>query len=262
MFDGPSFLVWYLSTSCSLENANKKKMKSFSCFYLTLITQVKVVIICTSASELQGHPTGLWLEEAAVPYYTFRDKGFQVILASIKGGEIPIDKASLSGDFFVETSKKFMEDEQAQSKLQNSIALKDVDFKDVDAIYLAGGHGTCVDFVGNAELKKIIEAQYASDKIVAADCHGPIALAECNGPDGKPIVAGKKVTGFSDSEENGVQLTSKVPFLIEAKFKEQGANVVTGKDWTSNVCVDGKLFTGQNPQSSEALANEVANALA
>jgi putative intracellular protease/amidase len=155
-----------------------------------------------------------------------------------------------------------MEDETAQNKLQNSIPLKDIDFSDVDAIYLAGGHGTCVDFIGNGQLKKIVETLYAGNKLVAADCHGPIALAECNGPDGKPIVAGKKVTGFTDSEEDGVQLTSKVPFLIEKRFREQGANFVAGKDWTSNVCVDGKLFTGQNPQSSEALANEVAKALA
>lgn len=209
-----------------------------------------------------GHKTGLWLEEAAVPFYLFREKKFQVILASIKGGEVPIDQTSLKGDAYVEASKKFMEDEEAMGKLQNSIPLAEVDFGTVDAIYLAGGHGTCTDFVGDLTLKQAIEKLYGADKIVAADCHGPIGLAQCVKPDGSALVAGKKVTGFTDSEENAVGLTSKVPFLIETKFKELGANFVAGEDWKPNICVDGNLLTGQNPASSEQLAQAVAKALA
>jgi putative intracellular protease/amidase len=209
-----------------------------------------------------GHKTGLWLEEVAVPYYLFREKGFQVILASIKGGEIPIDIASLTGDAYVPAAKKFMEDEYAQSKLQKSIVLADVDFSTVDAIYLAGGHGTCDDFVANATLKHAVETVYAAGKIVAAVCHGPIGLAQCVKPDGTPLVAGKTVTGFTDAEEKAVGLTEKVPFLIETKFKEQGANFVDGYDWKPNICVDGNLFTGQNPASSEKLSQAVAKALA
>jgi len=209
-----------------------------------------------------GHPTGLWLEEAAAPYYLFREKGFQVVLASIKGGEIPIDKSSLSGDFYVAVAKKFMEDEDAQTKLRTSVAISDIDFSDVDAIYLAGGHGTCADFVGDLTLKQAVETVYGAGKIVAADCHGPIGLAQCVAPDGKPIVAGKKVTGFTDAEEKAVGLVEKVPFLIETKFKEQGANFVEGPDWAPHVCIDGNLFTGQNPASSDALATAVAKALA
>lgn len=208
-----------------------------------------------------GHKTGLWLEEAAVPYYLFREKKFQVVLASIKGGEIPIDQASLSGDFYVAAAKKFMEDEEAQGKLQKSVALADVDFSSVDAIYMAGGHGTCSDFVADLNLKKAVEQLYASGKIVAADCHGPIGLAQCVKPDGTSLVAGKKVTGFTDSEEKAVGLTDKVPFLIEAKFKEQGANFVAAADWNPNICVDGNLYTGQNPQSSDLLSEAVAKAL-
>lgn len=208
-----------------------------------------------------GHKTGLWLEEAAVPYYLFREKKFQVVLASIKGGEIPIDQASLSGDFYVAAAKKFMEDEEAQGKLQKSVALADIDFSSVDAIYMAGGHGTCSDFVADLNLKKAVEQLYASGKIVAADCHGPIGLAQCVKPDGTSLVAGKKVTGFTDSEEKAVGLTDKVPFLIEAKFKEQGANFVAAADWNPNICVDGNLYTGQNPQSSDLLSEAVAKAL-
>lgn len=209
-----------------------------------------------------GHKTGLWVEEAAAPYYLFREKKFQVVLASIKGGEIPVDVASLSGDFYVATAKKFMEDEEAQAKLQNSVALADVDFSTVDAIYLTGGHGTCTDFVSDPILKKAVEQLYAAGKIVAADCHGPIGLAQCVKPDGSALVSGKKVTGFTDSEENAVGLTDKVPFLIETKFKEQGANFVAADDWHPNICIDGNLYTGQNPQSSDMLSEAVAKALA
>lgn len=228
----------------------------------SFITQVKVVIVCTSANECMGHPTGVWLEEAAVPYYLFREKGFQVVLASIKGGEIPVDKASLTGDFYVAAAKKFMEDEEAVGKLHNSIPLADVDFKTADAIYLAGGHGTCADYVGNATLKAAVELLYKENKIVAADCHGPIGLAHCEKPDKTPLVQGKTVTGFTDSEEKAVGLVDKVPFLIETKFKEQGAKFEGGPDWAPKVCIDGNLYTGQNPASSEQLATAVAKALA
>lgn len=223
--------------------------------------QTKVVIVSTSASDLKGHKTGVWLEELAVPYYLFRAKGYQVVLASIKGGEIPIDNASLQGDFYVEASKKFINDEHAMERLVNSTPLSDIDFHTVDAIYLAGGHGTCVDFVTSTELKKAIELLYATDKVVAADCHGPIALALCNKPDGTPLVAGKTVTGFADTEEDAVQLTALVPFLVETRFKELGANYEKADDWHPKVCVDGKLVTGQNPQSSDLCAKEVAKLL-
>ncbi|KAI2498418.1 ThiJ/PfpI family-like [Fragilaria crotonensis] len=221
----------------------------------------KVVIANTSASELKGHKTGVWLEELAVPYYLFRAKGYQVLVASIKGGEIPIDGASLQGDFYVEAAKKFINDEQAMEKLNNSIPVADIDFKTVDAIYLTGGHGTCVDYITSPDLKNAIELLYANDKVVAADCHGPIGLANCVKPDGTPLVAGKTVTGFSDSEEDAVQLTELVPFLIEAKFKEQGANYEKADDWNPKVCVDGKLVTGQNPQSSDLCAKAVVKLL-
>lgn len=222
---------------------------------------VKVILLSTSASDLKGHPTGVWLEELAVPYYLFKEKGYQVILASPKGGAVPIDAGSMKGDFFTEPCKQFMADTTAQQAVENTHILATVDLRAVDAIYLAGGHGTCVDYIDNPALKKAIETLYATDKVVAADCHGPIALAECVGPDGEPLVKGKKVTGFTDAEEDAVQLTSIVPFLIETKFKEQGALYEKADNWNPKVCVDGKLLTGQNPASSELLAKEVVKLL-
>jgi putative intracellular protease/amidase len=221
----------------------------------------KVVIVCTSASDLNGHKTGLWLEELAAPYYLFRDKGYQVVVASPKGGEIPVDSNSLQGDAYVESAKDFMEDEQAQSKLRNSVKIADVDFSTVDCIYLAGGHGTCVDFVGNLELKQAIEKVDAANKVVAAVCHGPTGLVQCVKPNGKPLVAGRTVTAFSDSEEAAVNLGDKVPYLLESKLKEQKANYSKGDDWAPYVRVDGNLLTGQNPASSEMLAKEVVKIL-
>lgn len=222
---------------------------------------VKVVIVNTSAAFLGDHPTGLWLEETAAPYYVFKEAGFEVVLASTKGGPVPIDAGSMGEGFFTDAAKKFMHDAAAYGALAHSVALKDVDFGSVDCIYLSGGHGTCVDFVDNAELKAAVEKVYSSDKVVAADCHGPIGLAHCCKPDGTPIVAGVKCTGFSNSEEDAVGLTKAVPFLIETKFKEQGAEWSVGADWNSNVAVAGKLITGQNPQSSDECAKAVVAAL-
>eukprot|EP00929_Paragymnodinium_shiwhaense_P069802 TRINITY_DN3523_c0_g1_i1.p1 TRINITY_DN3523_c0_g1~~TRINITY_DN3523_c0_g1_i1.p1 ORF type:complete len:270 (-),score=81.83 TRINITY_DN3523_c0_g1_i1:489-1298(-) len=221
----------------------------------------KVVIVNTSAAYMGEHPTGLWLEETAAPYYVFKEAGFEIVLASTKGGVVPIDAASLGGDFFTEAAKKFMHDGEAVGKLCHTPALTEVDFATVDAIYLSGGHGTCADFVENAALKAAVEMVYGAGKVVAADCHGPIGLIQCNKPDGTPLVAGLKCTAFSNSEEEAVGLTSAVPVLIETKFKEQGGLFEAAADWNSNVAVDGKLITGQNPQSSDACAKAVVEAL-
>ena len=131
----------------------------------------------------------------------------------------------------------------------------------MDAIFLCGGHGTSTDFVDNSALKGAIETVYAADKVVAAVCHGPTGLTQCNKPDGRPLVEGKVVTGFKDSEEHAVQLQEIVPFLLESKMKELGAKYESADDWNSKVCVDGKLVTGQNPQSSEACAEAVISLL-
>jgi len=222
---------------------------------------VKVVIVCTSASDLKGHPTGVWVEEFAAPYYIFQDAGYEVVLASPAGGPIPIDAASMGEGFFTEPSKKFMHDAAAIGALSHSVKLESIDWSGVDVLYLPGGHGTCVDFIGNPALKKSVETMYAADKVVSAVCHGPIGLCECNKPDGTPLVAGKTVAGFADSEEEAVNLVGIVPFLLESKLKELGAKYEKAENWNSKVCVDGKLVTGQNPQSSEEAAKAIVKML-
>jgi putative intracellular protease/amidase len=215
---------------------------------------VKVVILNTSAAFLGEHPTGVWLEEVAAPYYHFKDAGMEVVLASTLGGPVPIDGGSMAEGFFTAASKRFQHDAKAVSELGHTVKLSSLDLKTVDALYIAGGHGTCVDFHDNAGVKTAIETLYAAGKVVAADCHGPIALAQCKKPDGTPLVAGLKCTGFSNSEEDAVQLTGAVPFLIETKFKEQGGKYEAAADWHSHATVDGNLICGQNPQSSDACA--------
>jgi|TARA_B110000977_G_scaffold36279_2_gene48563 putative intracellular protease/amidase len=211
----------------------------------------KIAIICTSANMMGDVATGAWMEEVATPYYALKAAGHEVEIVSIQGGEIPIDQGSLAGDFNTDDCKKFAADEVAMKALKNSVKLDDAAAAAYDGIYLAGGHGTCVDFVDNALLTKTIETQFAAGKPVAADCHGPIALASCKKPDGTPLVAGKNVTCFTDTEEAAVGLTEKVPFLVEKKFREQGGNFSSADDWNPKACVDGNLVTGQNPQSSK-----------
>lgn len=213
---------------------------------------MKVVIVCTSATELNGHATGLWLEELAAPYYIFLGKGYEVVLASPKGGPIPIDAACLADGFFTDVAKKFLHDKTAVGSLSHSVALESIDFSSggVDAMYMTGGHGAVADFIENPTLRTAIETIYASGKVVAAVCHGVICLCECMEKDGTtPLVKGKKVTCFTNSEEEAVQLTKFVPFPIESRFVELGADFEKGSDWASKVCVDGNIVTGQNPQS-------------
>jgi len=214
----------------------------------------KAVLVSTSATVLGSHPTGLWIEELAAPYYKFKDAGYEVAIASIKGGPIAIDAGSMGDGFFTDDCKKFMHDGAAVGALSHSLPIDGLSLDGVNVLFLCGGHGTAVDFVDNAVLKGLIEKQYSSGNIMATVCHGPVALAQCNKPDGTPLVQGLAVTGFSNSEEDAVGLSSAVPFMLETKFKEQGGNYEKGDDWNSKVCVAGKLITGQNPQSSVATA--------
>lgn len=153
-------------------------------------------------------------------------------------------------------------DADAIGELCHSTKLDSIDFSSgIDAIFMCGGHGTCTDFHDNAVLKSAIETLYAADKVVSAVCHGPVCLPQCNKPDGTPLVNDKVVTGFKDSEEVAVGLQDIVPFMLESKLKEKGGKYESGDDWSSKVCVDGKLVTGQNPQSSEACAAAVISLL-
>jgi len=211
-----------------------------------ILANKKVVILTTSASAMGDHTTGAWSEEITGPYYVFKDAGCDVKIASISGGTIPIDAGSLSDQFKTDNDKRF-ESTGDIALLESSAPISSIAAADIDILFLAGGHGTCVDFPEGAS--QLVTDAYAAGKVVGAVCHGPMGLVNAKDGD-KPLVSGKKIAAFSDVEEGQVQLTEKVPFLLEAKMKELGASYVTGDPWSETAVLDGKLATGQNPQSS------------
>ena len=225
-----------------------------------------VVIVNTSAGMMGGNPTGLWLSELADPYYAFQTAGLEVTIASIAGGAIPIDAGSMGENFFGDQAKKFMHDQKAVGALTHSVKV-DASMADAfDCVYLAGGHGCCVDFVGGAakELKALVEAAFAKGKVVAADCHGPMGLLECT-VDGQPLVKGLEVTAFTNIEEDQAGATAWVKgnsVFMEDEFAKLGAVFKKGDPWTAHVCKAGNLITAQNPQSADACAAAVIAALA
>jgi len=226
------------------------------------IAEVKpkmVLIMITSADKLGDHPTGVWLEEVASPYYAFLGAGLQVVLGSINGGKPTVDDASLQGDALTETAKRFQEDADAQAKFAATMPLSDVQAADYQAIFLPGGHGTCVDFPDNEKLIALIEDIYKNNGIVSSVCHGPTSLVNVK-INGEPIVKGKKVCAFSDEEEKMVKLDSIVPFMLETRLRELGADYQVGEAWAPKAVADGRLITGQNPASSEEVAKLVVAA--
>jgi putative intracellular protease/amidase len=226
----------------------------------------KVLLVTTSAPFMGDHPTGVWLEEAASPYYVFVDAGWEVSIASPAGGPIPIDAASISGDFFTPDSKKFLHDATAMGKFSHSLPMASVKPDDYDTIFMAGGHGTVSDFIDCPPLKAVIEKMYADGKKVASVCHGPLCLVNCKKPSGEPIMKDHKCTVFTNVEEGQVQLTDAMTklagFLCEDKFKELGGVYECADPWNSKAVEDGPLITGQNPQSSEAVAKLLVAACA
>lgn len=220
----------------------------------------RVLIVSTSHDKLgdTDQLTGSWLEEIAAPYYVFKEAGCEVVLASIKGGAVPLDEASLSGDFFTPAAKRFKDDAEAWAALQSTTPVADISTPaDFDAVYLPGGHGIMYDGPDNADLARVLGAAAAAGKVVSAVCHGPAGLVGAQGPDGKPLVAGKKVTGFTNSEEAAVGKTHVVPWLLEDKLQELGGQYVKQGDWAEFVVTDGRLVTGQNPSSSAEVAKAV-----
>lgn len=221
----------------------------------------KVLIVVTSHDQLgnTGEKTGFWLEELAVPYYVFRDAGYTVDLASPKGGKAPVDPKSAEGGGAV---ARFLSDNEAKAKIDATRPLADTDPTRYDAVFLAGGHGTMWDLPGNAALDRILGAAHDRGAVIAAVCHGPAGLVTAKGKDGRSILAGKKVTGFSNQEEEAVKLTGVVPFALETRLTELAAGYSAGPMWKPYAVRDGKLVTGQNPASSARTAELVVEALA
>ena len=217
---------------------------------------MKILMVLTSHDQLgnTGKKTGFWLEEFAAPYFAFKDAGVQLTLASPKGGQPPLDPKSDEPDAQTEATERFRKDSAAQSALASTVVLSSVKADDYDAIFYPGGHGPLWDLAEDKHSIALIETFYKAGKPVAAVCHAPGVLRHAKGADGQPLVKGKKVTGFTNSEEEAVQLTHVVPFLVEDELKAKGGIYSKGPDWASYVLTDGLLLTGQNPASSQAAA--------
>jgi putative intracellular protease/amidase len=224
---------------------------------------MKILMILTSHDQLgnTGKKTGFWLEEFAAPYYVFKDAGVDITVASPKGGQPPLDPKSDEPDFQTAATDRFKKDPAAQKVLAASHRLAEMSEKNFDAIFYPGGHGPMWDLVNDKNSIALIEATYAAGKPVAAVCHAPGVFRDVKGPDGQPFVKGKQVTGFTNTEEEAVQLTNIVPFLVEDSLKQAGGIFSKGPDWQPYVLVDGKLITGQNPASSTAAAEKLLQVL-
>lgn len=224
---------------------------------------MKILLVLTSHGQLghTGEKTGFWLEELAAPYYAFLDAGAQVTLASPQGGQPPLDPKSNEPAFQTDTTRRFEADATAVASLATTRKLVDVDVADFDAVFYPGGHGPLWDLAEDRTSIALIEKTVASGKPVALVCHAPGVLRHVKGVDGKPLVSGKAVTGFSNTEEEAVGLTKIVPFLVEDMLKANGGIYSSGADWQSHVAVDGLLITGQNPGSSEATAHALLKQL-
>lgn len=218
---------------------------------------MKVLMVLTSHDQLgdTGNKTGFWLEEFTAPYYAFLDAGAELTLASPKGGQPPLDPKSDDPDGQTETTKRFSDDAIAQKALANTQRLENINADDYDAVFYPGGHGPLWDLAESAKSVALIESFAKANKPHGFVCHAPAVLRDVKGENGEPLVKGKKVTGFSNSEEDGVGLTDVVPFLLENMLKSNGAEYQKGDDWQSFALVDGLLVSGQNPASSAQAAN-------
>ena len=217
---------------------------------------MKILMVLTSHDQLgdTGKKTGFWLEEFAAPYYIFKDAGAEVTLVSPAGGQPPLDPKSDEQDAQTAETQRFREDSTAQQALANTGRLADVKADDFDAVFYPGGHGPLWDLAEDPKSIALIEAFAKADKPHALVCHAPGVLRKVRAENGEPLVKGRRVTGFSNSEEAAVGLTEVVPFLIEDDFKALGGNYQKGADWQSFVLEDGLLITGQNPASSSDVA--------
>jgi putative intracellular protease/amidase len=220
---------------------------------------MNILMVLTSHDQLgkTGRKTGFWLEEFAAPYYVFKDAGANVTLASPKGGQPPLDPKSDEPDAQTEATRRFKEDRAAQQALANTAKLSSVSADEFDTVFYPGGHGPLWDLAHDPDSIRLIETMYAAGKLVSAVCHGPAAFLHAKAPDGAPLVRGKKVTAFADTEEAAAGLTDVVPFLVEDMLVQNGAQYSKGPDWQPYTVTDGNLVTGQNPASSEPAAREV-----
>ena len=213
---------------------------------------MKILMVLTSHDRLgdTGRKTGFWLEEFAAPYFQFKDAGAEIVIASPKGGQPPLDPKSNEPKFQTDLTRRFEADPAAKAHLAKTVRLESVEEGDVDTVFYPGGHGPMWDLAEDADSIELIEEFVVARKPVALVCHAPGVLRHVQTPEGVPLVKGRNVTGFTDTEEEAMGLTHVVPFLVEDMLKEEGANFTKTADWGVHVVTDGLLITGQNPASS------------
>lgn len=224
---------------------------------------MNILFVLTSHDKLgdTGKKTGFWVEEFANPYYTLLDKGANITIATPKGGAAPIDPSSDAPDAATKDTDRFNEDAVAKNKIANTKVLADMNPNDFDAVFYPGGHGPLWDLANDTNSIAIIEKFNAQSKPIAFVCHAPAALKNVKNNDGTPLVKGKNVTGFTNTEEAAVGLTDVVPFLVEDMLSENGGNYTKKDDWAAYAIQDGNLITGQNPASSELVADKLLESL-
>jgi len=224
---------------------------------------MKVLFVLTSHDKLgdTGEKTGFWIEEFAAPYYNLVDKGVDVTVASPKGGKAPIDPSSEGEDAQTEDTKRYYNDAETQKVIDNTVKLETLKADDFDAVFYPGGHGPLWDLANNKNSIALIEAFNKQNKPIGFVCHAPAALKNVKNESGEALVKGKKVTGFTNGEEEAVQLTNVVPFLVEDMLKENGGIYSKSGDWEVHVLKDGNLITGQNPASSSKAADVLYESL-
>ena len=224
---------------------------------------MKVLMVLTSHDQLgnTGRKTGFWLEELAAPFYVFKDAGTQITLASPKGGRPPLDPKSNEPNFQTDITRRFEKDANAEDQLSKTVRLDGVKQEDYDTVFYPGGHGPMWDLAEDKNSIKLIESFLAAGKTIALVCHAPGVLRHVKTAQGKPLVEGKNVTGFTNGEEEEVGLTKVVPFLVEDELMRLGATFSKVKDWGVHTITDGQLITGQNPASSGPAARVLVETL-
>lgn len=224
---------------------------------------MKILMVLTSHDILgsTGEKTGFWLEEFAAPYYVFKDAGAAITLASPQGGQPPLDPKSDDPSAQTESTKRFRKDHDGQKALASTVKLAQVNPDEFDAVFYPGGHGPLWDLAQDPDSKRLIETMHKQGKPLGFVCHAPAVLRTVQGANGEPLVKGKKVTAFSNSEEAAVGLTDVVPFLVEDMLVESGGKYAKAEDWQNFVCEDGALITGQNPASSAGVATALLKQL-
>ncbi len=220
---------------------------------------MKILFVLTSHDTLgdTGKKTGFWVEEFANPYYTLLDKGIDITIATPEGGAAPIDPSSDTPDAATKATERFDNDADAKEKISNTKVLADMNPDDFDAVFYPGGHGPLWDLANDSTSIALIEKFNSQDKPIAFVCHAPAALKDVKNADGTPVVKGKKVTGFTNSEEAAVGLTDVVPFLVEDMLNKNGGIYSKKEDWAAYAIQDGNLITGQNPASSQLVAEKL-----